>query len=223
MNIRLSQAQLDQFDQYARILRQWNEKMNLTAITDPMEIVVKHFLDSLWLLRHLPVNQKTKFIDVGTGAGFPALPIAIAVPGLCPVLLDSLNKRLVFLQAVCEALHLKATFLHARAEDAGRRPETRQQFDIVTARAVAPLPQLCEYCMPFVKKGGLFAAMKGPDGKAELDNAGAAIRKLGGAVKDVFSYSLSDGSSRTLIVIERISPLSPVYPRPTAKIKKEPL
>ena len=144
--------------------------MNLTAITEPREIVRKHFVDSLTLLSCLPEGELS-LIDVGTGAGFPGVALAIARPDIRLTLLDSLNKRLIFLKAVCEELSVPVTLIHARAEEAGRKPELRERFDVATARAVAALPALCEYCLPFVRPGGVFLAMKGPDGEEERRKA----------------------------------------------------
>lgn len=223
IGISLTQSQVEKFEQYAVMLRQWNEKMNLTAITDPKEIVVKHFLDSLWLLHYLPIQQQCKMIDVGTGAGFPGVPLAITVPGLQPTLMDSLQKRLHFLQELCGVLKLPASFVHQRAEDGGQKNEFREKFDVATARAVAALPVLCEYCMPFVKKKGMFVAWKGPDGPNELEKSKTAIQKLGGEVHRVFTYTLCDGSSRSLIIIQKVKECPRQYPRNAAKIKKEPL
>ena len=223
IGILLNERQIEQFAQYAGLLQAWNEKMNLTAITDPMEIAVKHFLDSIWPLHYMPLSPSIKMIDVGTGAGFPALPLAIAVPGTKPVLMDSLQKRLRFLQAVCEKLQIKAELVHERAEDGGRKDAFRERFDLAVARAVAPLPVLCEYCLPFVKQGGVFAAWKGPDGPAELEKSYAAIQKLGGKLKETLSYSLCDGSNRTLILIQKVRECPGQFPRIAAKIKKEPL
>ena len=223
IQVMLTERQIRQFERYASMLREWNEKMNLTAITDPMEIAVKHFLDSIWFLHYLSLQSGTRLIDVGTGAGFPAIPLAIAVPGLQPVLMDSLQKRLSFLQAVCGQLEIKAELVHERAEDGGKSAVYREQFEIAAARAVASLPVLCEYCMPFVKKGGFFAAWKGPDGPAELEISKAAIQKLGGKLQELYSYTLCDGSKRSLIVIQKVRECPRQYPRITAKIKKEPL
>ncbi|MBQ9083297.1 MAG: 16S rRNA (guanine(527)-N(7))-methyltransferase RsmG [Clostridia bacterium] len=197
MNIELTDTQLAQFDLYATLLVEWNQKMNLTAITDPEGIVVKHFLDSLSFLRYVKPPKNASLIDVGTGAGFPAVVLKIARPDLRITLLDSLNKRLLFLQEVSRQLHLPMTTVHARAEEGGRNPQLRQKFDFATARAVAALPVLSEYCLPFVKKGGAFVAMKGPGGETELTDAQKAIRTLGGKHEETHLHTLEDGSSRT--------------------------
>lgn len=145
-------AQLDQFNRYAEMLLEWNEKINLTAITDPDEILLKHFLDSALLLRYFPFPNKAAFLDVRTGAGFPSVPCTILRPDLKLTLLDSLNKRVVFLSELCKELGITAKCLHMRAEEGGKLASLREQFDIVTARAVAHLRELSEYCLPFVKK-----------------------------------------------------------------------
>ena len=156
----MSDALLDQLDVYAEFLVEYNQKVNLTAITDPAGIAVKHFLDSLLLLAAADIPAGASLIDVGTGAGFPGVPVHLMRDDLHLTLLDSLNKRIGFLQELCQRLNVNASLLHARAEDAGRDPSLREQFDFATARAVASLPVLCEYCLPFVRVGGIFAALK---------------------------------------------------------------
>ena len=219
----ITEEQATQFDAYAQILVEWNEKMNLTAITAPEEIVVKHFLDSVLLLSHAPASANASMIDVGTGAGFPSVPCAILRPDLKLTLLDSLNKRITFLSHLTDAIGVKAMCIHARAEEGGRQKELREQFDIATARAVAHLRELSEYCLPFVKVGGRFLALKGPEMEQELVEAKTAIRLLGGKIREVKTYTLPDGSGRTLVIIEKISQTPTKYPRPSAKIKKQPL
>ena len=205
-------------DIYARLLVEWNEKMNLTAITEPNAIVIKHFVDSLTVA----------LVDVGTGAGFPGVPLALYRDDIQLTLLDSLNKRLLFLKEVCTALGLPATLVHARAEEAGRQPAYRERFDVATARAVAALPTLCEYCLPLVKPHGRFIAMKGPDGDQEGRKAREAIRLLGGELAQTVSLSLpaptgEEREERRLLMIDKIHPTPTKYPRPSAKIAKQPL
>lgn len=216
----------ERLDIYARLLVEWNEKMNLTAITDPTGIVVKHFTDSLLAAPLLPTGAFS-LIDVGTGAGFPGVPLALLREDCTLTLLDSLNKRLIFLDAVCRELGLPATLIHARAEEGGRRPDLREQFDVATARAVAALPTLCEYCLPFVKVGGRFIALKGPDADREQEAAARAVSLLGGAVGHKNTVTLqADGMEpmeRQLIRIDKTRPTSAAYPRPSAKIAKRPL
>ena len=223
IGVALEEGMLGQFDRYAEILLDWNSRMNLTAITKPEEMVVKHFVDSLTLLTVLKVPQGAKGIDVGTGAGFPGVPVKIARPDVQLTLLDSLNKRVNFLQALSQALGQENLCLHARAEEAGRKDGMREQYDFATARAVAHLRELSEYCLPFVRAGGYFAAMKSGQAEQELEEAKAAIRLLGGKVEQVEKMQLPDGSGRSIILIKKISQISSKYPRPSAKIAKFPL
>ena len=211
------------FALYARLLLEWNEKMNLTAITEPEQIVIRHFADSLTLLRACEIPVGASVIDVGTGAGFPGVPLKIVREDIDLTLLDSLNKRLNFLSAVSDALALPMRLVHARAEEGGKNPALREQFDVACARAVAALPVLCEYCLPFVKRGGCFVAMKGPDCAAEIDAAKKAIHILGGTIEAVEELKLADGSGRTLITVCKTAHTPPQYPRHGAKIAKAPL
>lgn len=221
--IQITEKQLLQFDRYAELLVEWNERMNLTAITEPDEMIRKHFLDSAMLLSYVSLPKNAAVIDVGTGAGFPSVPCAILRPDLKLTLLDSLNKRITFLSALCCALGISAECVHARAEEGGRMPLLREQFDLATARAVAHLRELSEYCLPFVKVGGLFAALKGPDLEKELSEAKSAICLLGGKIEQVEEYNLDEVGKRTLVLIRKISQTSSKYPRMTAKIKKQKL
>lgn len=219
----LSPEQLDQFDGYCRLLLEWNKKMNLTAIREPEEVLIKHFVDSLALLRFAELPQGAKLIDVGTGAGFPGLPLKIARPDLRLVLLDSLKKRLTFLQAVCDALGLDADIIHSRAEDGGKLSGLRQNFDAAVSRAVAPLNLLAEYCLPFVRVGGIFLAAKGPQVKEELSQAEKAFHLLGGRAEKTAEYFLPDGSGRTLVTVKKERATPALYPRHGSKIAKKPL
>lgn len=228
LGVVLNDEQTAQFDRYAQLLCEWNEKMNLTGITDPYGIVIRHFIDSLTLVPYL--KEGAALIDVGTGAGFPAIPAAIARPDIRVTLLDSLNKRLVFLNAVCDELKLHAVTVHARAEDGGQKAELREAFDVSTARAVAALPTLCEYCVPFVKKGGVFVALKGPESDAELADAKRAAGVLGATLRDANKLAVparpKDGEEvfdRRLIVFDKTGNTPKTYPRPAAKIAKKPL
>lgn len=227
VGIPLSEAMLVQFYDYALMLKEWNQKMNLTAIVDDEGIMVKHFLDSLLLLNCLNQigvdSSSLKMVDVGTGAGFPGVPTAIARPGTQLTLLDGLNKRIVFLTELCGKLGITANAIHGRAEEIGRKSEYREQYDLATARAVSDLRELSEYCLPFVKVGGYFAALKGYDVEEELKGASKAIRLLGGKVTDVKKYTLPDGSKRSIVCIKKISQTAAKYPRPSAKIAKSPL
>lgn len=219
----------DRLEIYARLLVEWNQKMNLTAITDPVGVAVKHFADSLTVAPLLPAGEFT-LIDVGTGAGFPGVPLALLRPDCRLTLLDSLNKRLVFLEEVCRQLDLPVTLIHARAEEGGRRPDLREQYDVAVARAVAAMPVLCEYCLPFVRVGGRFLALKGPDADWERAEASRGIGVLGGKVAGVTAFALPkeplDGvepMERRLIRVDKVRPTPTAYPRPSAKIAKRPL
>lgn len=221
--IDITEEKLSALEKYAELLKEWNEKMNLTAITDDEGIAVKHFIDSMTILKHNKPKPGDKVIDIGTGAGFPGIPLKITEPQIELTLLDSLNKRLVFLDAVCTELSIKAELLHSRAEDGARTEEHREQYDIVVSRAVAALPALCEYCLPYVRVGGCFLAMKGPDAEEELHQAENAIRLLGGKTDTIDSLTLPDGSERNIIRIIKSSPTPEKYPRRGTKINKNPL
>lgn len=221
--VSLTDEMCEKFDRYAELLVEWNEKMNLTAITDPVGIAVKHFADSLSALPLLPEKQGIKVIDVGTGAGFPGIPLAIARPDIRLTLLDSLNKRLLFLSEVCTQLGIPAQTVHARAEDGARDKTLREAFDVATARAVATLPVLAEYCLPYVKVKGQFIAMKGPESDAECEAALRAVSLLGGGVPERHALQLAapdETLERRLFVIPKVKSTPIAYPRPTAKIKK---
>lgn len=216
----LDETALDRFDLYARMLCDWNEKINLTAITAPEEILVKHFADSLSLLQTAELPQGAALIDVGTGAGFPGLALKIARPDLRVTLLDSTKKKLMVLEDISGALGLSVTLLHQRAEEAGKTPAYREQFDFATARAVANLRELAEYCLPFVRVGGRFLAMKSAKTEAELNEAKAAIRLLGGKTTAVHKILLPEAGERTVIEIQKVSPTPAEYPRASAKIAR---
>lgn len=225
-----TEKQEDQLQRYMELLLEWNEKINLTAITEPEQVAVKHFLDCALLIKNGKFSEKFgdsfTLIDVGTGAGFPGMVVKILCPQIELTLLDSLNKRLLFLEEVEKELQLdgpKNVIVHARAEEGGRKPELRCAFDAAAARAVAPLNLLAEYCMPFVKEGGVFFSMKGPGVEQELEASRAAFGQLGGKVQECMEYELPGGDKRSLVEVKRVKPLSDVYPRPTAKIKKRPL
>ncbi len=221
--IDINDKQLLQFEKYAELLKEWNEKMNLTAITDDEGIAVKHFIDSIAVLKFHDFNGNKKVIDIGTGAGFPGIPLKIMCPEIKLTLLDSLNKRLVFLTEVCEQLEIKSELLHARAEEYSLKPEYREQYDVAISRAVANLPALCEYCIPYVKVGGTFISMKGPDGEKELKAAENAINLLGTKKENVYQINLPDESERTIITIKKTKNTPPKYPRRGQKINKNPL
>ncbi|WP_322175328.1 16S rRNA (guanine(527)-N(7))-methyltransferase RsmG [Acutalibacter caecimuris] len=221
--IRLTPGQLEQFQQYMELLLAWNEKLNLTAITQPEEVVEKHFVDSLTVLLACKPKEGAKVLDVGTGAGFPGLPLKIARPDLQVTLLDGANKRLRFLGEVCTHLGLACSCVHKRAEEAGLDKTMRESFDLVTARAVAPLQVLAEYCLPLVKMKGYFVAMKGPGAAEELDAARHALQLLGGEVADVKTVHLPTAGQRNLIVIRKLRFTPKTYPRHGGTIAKHPL
>lgn len=223
MGMEVSGGEAQSFQQYMELLLNWSEKMNLTAIKEPREIAEKHFLDSILILKYIDLSGGAKLIDVGTGAGFPGVPLKIMRPKLELTLLDGLNKRLIFLKDVLDRLQLPAELVHARAEEAGRQKPYRGKFDFATARAVAPLNLLCEYCLPFLKMGGTFIAMKGPDPREETDAAKNAIALLGCELTKVEEFELPGGDRRSLIFIRRTKPLPDLYPRHGAKIAKNPL
>lgn len=220
VGVTVDDAAAERLDIYARLLVEWNERMNLTAITAPADVVVKHFADSLSVAPLLP-TAPFSLIDVGTGAGFPGVPLAIVRGDMQLTLLDSLQKRLGFLEEVCRAVEVKATRIHARAEEGGRNPALREQFDVAVARAVAALPVLSELCLPFVREGGRFVAMKGPDGAREAQEAARAIATLGGRVCEqrhvVLTAPAVEPMERTLLVMEKVHSTPKRYPRPNAK------
>ena len=224
LGITLDDTAIFRFDKYMRTVLEWNQKINLTSITDENEFIIKHFYDSLTLLHTLDIKDGAKVIDVGTGAGFPGVPLKIARPDIELTLLDSLNKRLVFLQEnVLNSLDLTAEIIHGRAEEISRQSDYREMFDFAVSRAVANLSSLSEYCIPFVKVGGVFAAMKGPESSEEIKNAANAIKTLGGKVDIVENFTLPDGSGRSIAAIDKIKHTPEKYPRRGVKINKNPL
>lgn len=224
IGIELDNLALKRFDTYMKLVMEWNDKINLTSITDRDEFIIKHLYDSLTLLSNIDVKQKCKIIDVGTGAGFPGIPLKIARPDIELTLLDSLNKRLVFLQdQVLTSLDLTARVVHGRAEDCSKMSDYREKYDIATSRAVSNLSSLSEYCLPFVKVGGIFAPMKGPDVVEEVNSALNAIKILGGELKGINTLSLPDNSGRSIVVIKKIKKTPEKYPRRGVKINKNPL
>lgn len=212
-----------QFELYAEMLLEWNKKINLTAITAPEEIAVKHFLDSLLPLMAMDFPQGASLIDVGTGAGFPGVPLKILRPDLRLTLLDSLKKRTVFLSELSVALGQDNAIIHGRAEQYGRSHGFRESFDFASARAVAALPSLCEYCLPFVKPGGVFIALKGPGAAQEVSDAGRAVELLGGGPLGIKSFILPPNNERNIVIIKKISQTPLKYPRMSVKISKKPL
>lgn len=222
LDISISDEMAEQFCKYTELLLEWNEKMNLTAITAPEEIAIKHYLDSLTLLKFVDIPQNARIIDVGTGAGFPSIPLMIARKDIHITMLDGTKKRLNFIDEVVNQLGLNGETLHARAEEAGKSAKYREKFDFATARAVARLNVLSEYCLPFVRVGGKFVAMKASVND-EVEEAQGAIKLLGGKMSEIKEFCLPDGSERRLVVIKKISQTPPKYPRASAQIAKKAL
>lgn len=224
IGVMLDDTALARFEKYMRLVLEWNEKINLTSITDEREFIIKHFYDSLTLLRVLDIKENAKIMDIGTGAGFPGIPLKIARPNIEITLLDSLNKRIQFLQnEVLPSINLQAEVIHGRAEEFSKQKDYRESYDIVVSRAVANLSSLSEYCLPFVKVGGVFAPMKGPDSIEEIKQAANAVATLGGKVDFIENLTLPDGSGRSIIVIDKLKNTPEKYPRRGVKINKNPL
>ena len=213
----------DKFDTYARELVNYNEKVNLTAITEPDDIVIKHFADSLAFFKYSGIKKGESLADVGCGAGFPGVPILIAGDELKVTLFDAVNKKLDFIRYVLGILGLEADVVHIRAEDAGRKNEYRENFDFVTARAVAQLRVLSEFCLPLVKVGGKFVSMKGDISSEEKTNGIAAFKKLNSELYEDISYNIHNGDVRNIIIAKKLSQISTKYPRNMGQISKKPL
>ncbi|MBE6761013.1 MAG: 16S rRNA (guanine(527)-N(7))-methyltransferase RsmG [Ruminococcaceae bacterium] len=222
-NIQIPENTVEILTVYGNLLLEWNEKINLTAIKEPDEIVIKHFIDSLSLLKIIDPKKGERLIDVGTGAGFPGMVIKILRPDLDVTLLDGHAKRFIFLEDLQNQLGIRAENLHIRAELASKELKYREAFDYATARAVARLNTLAEYCMPFVKKGGKFIAMKGPGADEELIEAKKSISILGGNNEKLIFEILPQDNTRNFIVVEKNSSTHEKYPRASAKISKSPL
>lgn len=223
LNISLSKEQMQQFVDYYELLIETNKVMNLTAITEFDEVIEKHFLDSLSLFRVYHLNENVKILDMGTGAGFPGIPLKIAFPEIDLVLADSLNKRIKFLQDVIDHLGLKKVeALHARAEEMGRNKQYREQFDLCVSRAVANLSSLSEYCIPFVKEGGKFISYKSGEIDEETNQAQKAISILGGRIEEIYKFDLYE-QRRSFVIIKKEKKTPKAYPRKAGTPTKMPL
>ena len=214
LGVRFSVEQIEQFYKYMNLLIEWNEKMNLTAITEPKEIILKHFIDSITILKY--IDDNSKLVDVGTGAGFPGVPLSIMNPTLKITLVDSLNKRLIFLQEVVKELNLKnIEIVHARAEEFGQNKNYREKFDIAT---------LSEYLVPLVKIGGKIISMKASNAKEEINDAQKAIEVLGGKIEKIEEFDLPESDiGRTIIIIDKNKCTPAIYPRKAGTPAKEPI
>lgn len=218
-NIMLSEEQILKFYKYMNLLTQWNEKINLTAITDPLEIIEKHFIDSLTIMTYIKDNQN--LIDIGTGAGFPGIPLNIVNSKMNITLLDSLNKRIIFLNEVIKELDLEnIKAIHSRAEDYNK--ENREKFDIAVSRAVANMSTLVEYLLPYVKIGGICICMKGPNIEDELSNSKKAIKLLGGEIEEIKNFNIGE-NERNIIIIRKKEKTPTKFPRKAGMPTKEPI
>lgn len=224
-SITLTEEQILSFSKYFETLVEWNEKINLTAITDPQEVAVKHMIDSLSCYDEAIFKKGASIIDVGTGAGFPGLPLKIFQPDLKLTLFDSLNKRILFLKAVAEELGIdNIEFVHSRAEDGGKNRKFREKYDIAVSRAVARLDVLCELCLPFVRVGGFFIALKGSKYSDEINQSTEALRLLGGKIAKIENIKLPGlDDIRAVVYIEKINRTPLAYPRRPGVIEKNPL
>ena len=223
LGVTLTDAQLAQFETYMEMLLEWNEKFNLTAITNPREVTLKHFADCLSLVPL--IGKDESIIDIGAGAGFPGIPLKIAMPSIRVTLLDALNKRVGFLNAVIEALGLEDIHaVHERAEDAAHKEQYRENYDIAIARAVAALPTLAEYALPFACVGGRFIAMKGPSVEDELAVSAQAISTLGGQYCSTIAVEIPfEDITHSIVIVNKLSHTPPRYPRKAARISKAPI
>ena len=222
--VELDEEKVQKLNLYGNLLIEWNEKINLTAITEPKAVLYKHFYDCILFLKHCEMPKGASLIDVGTGAGFPGMVLKIVRPDLEIVLLDSLNKRLVFLNTVIEELGLNGIkTVHLRAEEAGKTKIHRESYDFATARAVANLHALLEYCTPLIKKGGTFVAMKGPSATEEAETCGNAEKILGVNKPNIICETLTGEEQRAFVIYKKISQTPPKYPRKPNDISKQPL
>lgn len=225
IGLEINEEKYNKFIQYKDLMKEWNEKVNLTAITDDKEIVIKHFVDSIKAFEFKNLNSAVKIIDVGTGAGLPGIPIKIMNDNAKVVLLDSLQKRINFLNEVITTLELKdIKTVHGRAEDFGTDLNYREKFDVAISRAVANMAVLSEFCLPFVKKNGYFVALKGPAVQEELDEAKKAISTLGGKIEKVIKVDFENSDlDHNLVIIKKIKNTPKQYPRRAGTVTKKPI
>lgn len=223
LNLKLDDSQIKNFYDFMNLLIEKNKVMNLTGITEPKEVILKHFIDSLTVLKY--INENDNIIDVGTGAGFPGIPLKIAENSLEITLLDSLNKRINFLNEVIEKINLnKVKTIHGRAEDFGQDFKYREKYDVAVSRAVAPLNVLLEYMLPFVKVGGKCICMKGSNCDEEIENSRKAIEILGGKIEEIKKFNLPNSdNNRTIFIIKKVQKMSRQYPRKAGIPTKNPL
>jgi len=223
LEIKLDEEQLKKFYKYMELLIEWNKKINLTAIIEPKEVITKHFIDSLTILKY--IDKNASIVDVGTGAGFPGIPLKISNHNLKVTLIDSLNKRIIFLNEVIEKLELKKIkAIHSRAEEFGKNKDYRESYDIAVSRAVARLNILAEYLLPIIKIGGKCICMKGPDTQEEIDEAKTAINVLGGEIEEIKEFALPGTEiKRTVIIINKIKSTPNKFPRKAGTPTKEPI
>lgn len=217
--IQINDTQADKYVRLCDYMVEYNKNVNLTAITEFEDVVMKHFIDSVLPFAKLEIKENASFIDVGTGAGFPSLPLLIYRPDLKGTLCDSLHKRCVYLEKACAEIGIKAEIIHARSEELGRKK--RECFDFSTARAVAAMPVLMEYCIPFVKVGGEFIALKSVN--EDISTAENAAKILGGEIKEIMDYKLPNGDDRRLVITKKVSQTPTRYPRNSGNIAKKPL
>lgn len=223
INIKLNEKQKGLFYNYMNLLLEWNEKINLTAITNPDEIILKHFIDSITISKYIENNSYV--VDIGTGAGFPGIPLKIVRDDINVVLVDSLNKRINFLNNVIENLKInKIAAIHSRAEEIGKDNKYREKFDVVTSRAVANLSTLSEYLLPLAKVEGKCLSMKGPDSTEEIENSKKAVKVLGGTISNIYEFNLPESDiKRTIIEIKKVEGTPSKYPRKSGLPSKEPI
>lgn len=222
--IAATDRQIGQFALYGEFLLEYNQKVNLTAVKTPEEVVEKHFCDSLTALALPQLKKGARCADIGTGAGFPGVPLAIMRPDISVLLVDALKKRLVFLEELAKKLELpNVSTLHSRSEDGGRNPQVREKYDIALSRAVARLPVLCELNLPFVKVGGYMLAYKGPAAAEEIPEAAKAMAVLGGRLEDFYRDPGDTETRHGIVIIQKIKPTPPKYPRQAGKPEKEPI